>query len=61
MSKVTTKIKEELVELLPPTFFFFVMLHIAAFVQVLINRGTSITLPTSASINWGPSFWASRC
>jgi hypothetical protein len=48
--KVTTKIKEEIGKLLPPTIYFFVILHIVAFIRVLMNRSTSIALPTSASI-----------
>jgi hypothetical protein len=50
MGTVTTKIKEEVLKMLPPTLFFFVILHIVAFIQALMNRHTSIALPTSASI-----------
>jgi hypothetical protein len=50
MSKLTTKIKDELVELLPPTIFFFVALHLVAIVRVLMLKGTGIALGTSASI-----------
>jgi len=50
MSKLTTKIKEELEELLPPTIFFFVALHLVAIVRVLMLKGTGIALGTSASI-----------
>jgi len=50
MSKLTTKIKQELEELLPPTLFFFVTLHLVAIVRVLMLKGTGIALGTSASI-----------
>ena len=53
MGKARTKVKEEIATLLPPTIFFFVSLHIAAFMQVLMNRNTSIALPTSLSITLG--------
>jgi nucleoside permease NupC len=35
MTKLSTKPKEEFFALLPPTIFFFVALHIVAFVRVL--------------------------
>jgi hypothetical protein len=44
------KIKEEIEALLPPTIFFFVALHIVAFVRVLILKGTGITPSTSISV-----------
>jgi hypothetical protein len=50
MSKLTRKIKEELAKLLPPTIFFFVILHIVAFVHALMSKNTGIDLPTSASV-----------
>jgi len=50
MSKLTAKIKQELEELLPPTIFFFVALHLVAIVRVLMLKGTGIALGTSASI-----------
>ena len=50
MSKLTAKIKHELAELLPPTLFFFVALHIVAFIRVLMNRNTGIELTTSAAV-----------
>ena len=50
MSKLTEKIKEEVKELLPPTIFFFVALHLVAFVRVLILKGTGIALGTSVSV-----------
>ena len=50
MSKVTAKIKHELLEMLPPTLFFFVALHIVAFIRVLMNKNTGIQLETSAAV-----------
>jgi hypothetical protein len=50
MSKLSTKLKEELFKLLPPTIFFFVALHIVAFVRVLMLKGTGISPLGSVSI-----------
>ena len=43
------KLKEEFFKLLPPTIFFFVALHIVAFVRVLMLKKTGI--PPSSSIS----------
>src|SRR5258707_12837030 len=50
MSKLSTKLKEELFALLPPTIFFFVALHIVAFVRVLMLKGTGISPLSSMSV-----------
>jgi len=50
MSKLFTKLKEELFALLPPTIFFFVALHIVAFVRVLMMKGTGISPLGSVSV-----------
>ena len=50
MNKVFAKIKEEFVALLPPTIFFFVALHIVAFIRVLMLKGTGITPMTSVAV-----------
>src|SRR6266704_6448336 len=50
MTKLFTKLKEELFRLLPPTIFFFVALHIVAFVRVLMLKGTGISPLGSVSI-----------
>jgi hypothetical protein len=50
MSKLTATIKHEFMELLPPTIFFFVILHIVAIIRALTTRGSGISLPTSASV-----------
>ncbi len=50
MSKLSTTLKKEIFELLPPTIFFFVALHIVAFVHVLMLKGTGISPLSSMSI-----------
>jgi hypothetical protein len=50
MTKLFTKLKEEFFALLPPTTFFFVALHIVAFVRVLMLKGTGISPLTSISV-----------
>jgi hypothetical protein len=50
MSKLSAKIKEEFLEILPPTIFFFVALHIVAFIRVLMLKGTGIAPATSVSV-----------
>jgi hypothetical protein len=50
MSKLTARIKHEFMEILPPTIFFFVILHIVAIIHALTTWGTGISLPTSASV-----------
>lgn len=50
MSALTAKIKHEFLEMLPPTIFFFVLLHLVAIIRALMIRGTGISLPTTASV-----------
>jgi hypothetical protein len=50
MNKLFTKLKEEFFRLLPPTIFFFVALHIVAFVRVLALKGSGISPLSSMSI-----------
>jgi hypothetical protein len=50
MSKLTATIKHEFLEMLPPTIFFFVVLHLVAIIRALSMRGAGLTLPTSASV-----------
>lgn len=50
MSKFSAKLKEEFFALLPPTIFFFVALHIVAFVRVLMLKGTGISPLSSISV-----------
>src|SRR5213082_3827716 len=44
------KLKKEFFELLPPTIFFFVALHIVTFIRVLMLKGTGISPLSSMSI-----------
>jgi hypothetical protein len=50
MTKLSTKLKDEFFALLPPTIFFFVALHIVAFVRVLMLKGTGVSPLTSISV-----------
>ena len=50
MSKLSSKLKEEFFALLPPTIYFFVALHIVAFVRVLMLEKTGIAPSSSISI-----------
>lgn len=50
MSTLSTKIKEEFLAILPPTIFFFVALHVVAFIRVLMLKGTGVSAQTSISI-----------
>jgi hypothetical protein len=50
MSKLSAKIKEEIEALLPPTLFFFIALHLVAFMRALMLKGTGITVGASASV-----------
>jgi hypothetical protein len=50
MTKLGTILKKEFFELLPPTIFFFVALHIVAFVRVLMLKGTGIAPLSTISI-----------
>ena len=47
MSTLATKLQEEFQALLPPTLFFFVMLHLVAFIRALMLKGTGIAVNTS--------------
>src|SRR5215470_18783505 len=47
MSTLATKLQEEFHALLPPTLFFFVMLHLVALIRALMLKGTGIALSTS--------------
>jgi len=44
------RIKEEMLAVIPPTLFFFVALHIIAFVRALLLKGTGIPVSGSLSI-----------
>ena len=49
MNRLAHKIKEEFVAAIPPTIYFFVALHLVAFIRVLMLKGTGI--PTTSSIS----------
>jgi hypothetical protein len=50
MSKLTDTIKKEFYELIPPTLFFFVALHIVALIRALMAKGSGIPLTSTVSI-----------
>jgi hypothetical protein len=50
VSRALAKVKEEIEALLPPTLFFFVALHLLAFMRALMLKGTGIALTTSATV-----------
>ncbi|GJH29800.1 hypothetical protein [Caballeronia novacaledonica] len=50
MSTVAAKLKHELIKALPPTIFFFVILHIVVLIRALMIRGTGISMESSASV-----------
>ncbi len=51
MNKLGAKLAAEIKELLPPTLFFLISLHVVAFIRVLMLKGTGIALGTSASVS----------
>jgi hypothetical protein len=50
VSTLAEKLRHELDELLPPTIYFFLVLHLVAFIQALMNRHSGVDLPTSMQI-----------
>src|SRR6266436_7379830 len=50
MNKLSAKLKEEFVAMIPPTIFFFIALHIVAFVRVLMLKGTGLAPLSTISI-----------
>ncbi|MFA5919955.1 MAG: hypothetical protein WC856_01530 [Methylococcaceae bacterium] len=50
MSKLSAKIKEEFYAILPPTLFFFIALHLVAFIRILMLKGTGIALSSTVSV-----------
>jgi hypothetical protein len=49
-ARVREKIKEEFLAVLPPTLFFFVALHIVAFIRVLMAKAHGIHASSTVSI-----------
>jgi hypothetical protein len=60
-SPESEKLKAELFKLLPPTIYFFVALHIVAFVRVLMLKRTGIAPSSSISIAVAALFSARLC
>ncbi|MEJ5060601.1 MULTISPECIES: hypothetical protein [unclassified Pseudomonas] len=50
MKAVLLTIKHEVIKAIPPTLFFFVILHIVAAIRSLMIKGTGVSLPVSASV-----------
>jgi len=50
MGKLAKTVEHELAEMIPPTIYFFVILHVVAFIRVLMTQGTGIEIATSVSI-----------
>jgi hypothetical protein len=50
MSKLLAKVKEEIIEILPPTIFFFITLHLVAIVRMLMLKGSGIPVNTSLQV-----------
>jgi len=50
MSKVSAKIKEEFLAMIPPTIFFFIALHIVALVRALMINATGISPLSTVSV-----------
>jgi hypothetical protein len=53
MHKIVEKLKEEFFAILPPTIFFFVTLHIVAFIRVLMAEGSHFEPMSTVSIAVG--------
>jgi hypothetical protein len=50
MGETAAKIKHEMMKMVPPTLFFFVMLHAVILIRALMIKGTGIQLGTSVSV-----------
>src|SRR5215813_3758672 len=50
MSNLAAKLREEFRAVLPPTIFFFIMLHIVAVIRVLMLKGTGIAVTTPLQV-----------
>ncbi|SAK42388.1 hypothetical protein AWB76_00396 [Caballeronia temeraria] len=50
MGNFFAKIKHEMMKMVPPTLFFFVLLHAVAIIRALMVKGTGISLPSSMSV-----------
>jgi hypothetical protein len=43
-------IRHEMLKMVPPTLFFFVLLHVVMIIRALMVRGAGLSLPASASV-----------
>jgi len=50
MKTAMLKIKHEFMKALPPTLFFFVILHIVTLIRSLMIKGTGVDLPVTGSV-----------
>jgi len=50
MNTVLLKLKHEFMKAIPPTLFFFIILHIVALIRSLMIKGSGVDLPVSASV-----------
>jgi hypothetical protein len=50
MEGTFAKLKHEMLKMVPPTLFFFVLLHAVLIIRALMIKGTGISLPTSVSV-----------
>ena len=50
MGVSAAKFKHEMMKMVPPTLFFFVLLHVVVIIRALMVKGTGISLPTSISV-----------
>jgi hypothetical protein len=50
MNRLMLKLKHEITKVLPPTVFFFVILHIVALIRALMIKGSGVDLPGSTSV-----------
>ena len=53
MSKVSEKIKEEFLAMIPPTIFFFFTLGLVAVVRMLMTKGTGLQVSTPIQVALG--------
>jgi hypothetical protein len=53
MSRILAFLKKELLEMLPPTIFFFVVLHVVVFTRSLIGEDSGVSMATAAAATIG--------
>ncbi|PRY06157.1 hypothetical protein [Paraburkholderia sp. BL25I1N1] len=50
MSTLPGKIKHEIMKAMPPTVFFFFILHVVSLIRSLMVKGTGLSIPTTTSV-----------